>query len=867
MIDDQSGDIMKFYTNVCTNKNNILVRGIEDGKPFKEIVKYRPDLFISCAEEGVYHTLDGSSVKKISFDDMTAARQFVNLNKNTAGMEIYGLTDYPYSFIYHNYSGVIEFDASLISVVAFDIEVNDTNGFPDPLEANEPITAITMARDGKKAIFGCKDYTQTRKGDQYFKCVDEAALLKTFLEIWNSVQFQPMAITGWNIEFFDIPYLVNRIKKILGEEAACKLSPWKIIRPYEVKSVGGRINHSYLFEGVATLDYMSLYKKFTYKIQESYRLDYIAFVELGERKLDYSEYSNLSSLYEQDFEKFISYNIRDVELIEMLDDKLKLIELVFTMSYDAKINYKDCLGTVKQWDTIIHNYLMDRRIVVPLSFGNRNDDFSLIGGYVKEPKLGMSKWIMSFDLNSLYPSLIQHYNIGPDTFVAKRKIAPIEKLLNREPLNNMQAEYSYAANGCIYRKNKQSFLSVLMEKMYVDRVKYKKEMVAAKKELEVVKSKIKNKSGNAQTIGEELRDFKNAKKQLEKTISRLNNLQMAKKIQLNSAYGALGNKYFRWFDIRHAEAITVSGQLAIRWVEKAINKYLNDLLKTNEDYIIASDTDSVYITLEKLVSKVFQNESDQIKIVKFLDKIGREKIEPVIDAAYADMSSYLNSYSQTMKMKRESIANKGIWKAKKMYILNIWDSEGVTYDSPELKMVGIEAVKSSTPSACRDNIKKAIKIIMDGSEKDVQKFIADFRKKYETLPIDEISYPRGMNNINKWVDEFGDGHLSRTPIHVRAAITYNRLLTEFKIENKYQAAKSGDKIKYCYLLTPNPARSNVIAYINMMPPEFNLEPYIDYDLQFQKSFIEPLDSILKTINYKPEKTATLESFFNEGETE
>lgn len=833
---------MRFYTSVIRQRNEILVRGIDNGVPYKKAYKYRPYLFVPTSRVTKYRTLKDESVAKMEFESMSAAKEFLDTYKDVAGMSVYGLNDWVYLFIQDRFGTQMKYDPSLVSVCSIDIETEVKGGFPDIGLADNAVTAITLGRKGKKVCFGYKDYTPHKPGIKYYKFVDEAAMLDGFLEIWQSSEFDPDVITGWNIEFFDIPYLINRIRRVLGEKAANKLSPWGVLREYEVET-RGRKNQAFRPLGVNVLDYMALYKKFTYNQQESYKLDHIAFTELGERKLDYSEYTGLQDLYERNFQLYMEYNIHDVDLVERLEDKMKLIELVFAMAYDAKVNYEDTLTSVKQWDILIHNYLMEHNRVIP-QYKNKNNGEPLVGGHVKEPRTGLSKWVVSFDLNSLYPHLIMQYNISPEMFVGKQPgFMTIDRLLYWKSVTGISVtdtEYSCAANGCLYKKDKQGFLPALMEKMYNDRTIYKKQMIEHKKEYEKTKNP-----------------------ELLKEISRLDNLQMAKKIQLNSAYGALGNQWFRWYDINHAEAITMSGQLSIRWIEQRINQYLNKLFKTdNVDYVIASDTDSIYVTLESLVNMALPNETDERKIVAFIDKACKQQIEPFIDKAYQELAEKMNAYAQKMQMKRENIANKGIWKAKKMYILNVWNSEGVQYDAPKLKMMGIEAVRSSTPAACRDNIKTALSIIMNGTETDLHTFVAKFREEFKAMDFEQIAFPRGISDMKKWNKNKSLAYDSGTPIHVKGGIFYNNIIQQKNLGDKYETIADGDKIKFCYMKRPNPYDITVLSCSNALPPEFGLEDYIDYDTQFTKSFEDPIKSIVSTIGWNTEKRATLDDWFS-----
>jgi DNA polymerase elongation subunit (family B) len=429
------------------------------------------------------------------------------------------------------------------------------------------------------------------------------------------------------------------------------------------------------------------------------------------------------------------------------------------------------------------------------------------------------------------------YNISPETFIRKIDgFDSVDTLLAESDLHpGRRHDMSYAANGCVYRKDKQGFLPELMQKMYDDRAKYKQLMIDAKKSYEKTKSK---------------KD--------ENDIARYHNLQLAKKIQLNSAYGALGNQYFRWFNFDHAEAITKSGQLSIRWIEKAMNEYLNKLVGTdNFDYVIASDTDSIYVNMEPLVNKIFPSGEEDPVIVDALDKFIEAKVQPFMDKSYQELADYMNAYEQKMKMKRESIANKGIWIAKKMYMLNVWDNEGVRYTEPKLKVMGIASVRSSTPAAVRVALKKGITLIMNTDEDTLIKYIDEFKLQFLELPFEQVAFPRGIKNMKKYRDS-ASIYKKGTPIQVKGALLYNKLIEKNK---RYQPITDGDKIKFAYLKVPNPLHDTVIAVPDEMPDEFNLDKYIDRDMQFDKSFLEPLKSILDVIGWSTEHRSTLDSFF------
>ena len=830
---------MYFYTNVIRFGNNLLVREIRNGERIKKRVRYSPTLFSLVQKPTQHKTLEGKYVTPITHETMKDAKEWIDQYQNQTDL-IYGNTQYPYSYISDVHKETIDWDISKLLIVTLDIEVECENGFPSSRSASEPMLSITIKNHQNKKIivWGLHPFKTDRDDVEYRLCKDEKDLLGQFIDDWE--YYCPDIITGWNTEFFDIPYLCNRIKQVLGEDELKRLSPWKSVHDRDVYQMG-RSHQIYNIQGIAHLDYFDLYRKFTYTAQESYRLDHIAKVELGEQK-DGNPFDTFREWYINDYQSFIEYNINDVELVDKLEDKMKLIELCLTMAYDAKVNYVDVLGTVRYWDVLIYNYLKEKNIVIPQKkMHDKSAQYE--GAYVKDPQVGMHKWVMSFDLNSLYPHLIMQYNISPETLIPSDEEAPekmVDKILDGKVKNT--TKFCMAPNGAFFRKDKRGFLPELMETIYNDRVKYKTLLLESKQKYEDTKDK-----------------------SILKDISRYENIQMAKKISLNSAYGAIGNSWFRYFDIRNAEAITTSGQLSIRWIEKALNIYLNKVLETdNEDYVIASDTDSVYITFEKFVDMVFKKGTADETIVNFLDKVATKKLEPFIDKSYKHLAEQMNAYDQKMVMKREVIADKGIWTAKKRYILNCHDIEGVRYKTPKLKMMGIEAVKSSTPAPCRDKIRDAMNILMNGNEKELNTFIQKFREEFMELEPENIAYPRSCNGLAKWE---GSHELWKkgAPIHVKGALLYNHLLKKNKLGHKYPNIQEGDKIKFLHMKQPNLYQCSSFSFPVSVPKELDSVSSIDYDTQFTKSLVEPLRFIAEKMNWLIDDSygqqGTLEDFF------
>ena len=832
---------MRFYTNVQMVGDHFLVRGYEDGKHFMTREKFNPTLFVPSQKKTKYQTLNGEYVEAVQPGSVRDCRDFIKRYDGVENFKIYGNTGYIYQYISDMYpEEELKFDISKIKVTTLDIEVASENGFPDVESAAEEVLLITIQDYASKKIrtWGQGPFKNQQKNVEYRSFSSEYDLLNDFINWWMNENNTPEVVTGWNIELYDIPYLIRRLDRVLGEKLMKRMSPWGLVTEDEIY-IAGRKHISYDVGGITQLDYLNLYKKFTYKAQESYRLDYIASVELGQKKLDHSEFDTFKDFYTKGWQKFVEYNIIDVELVDRMEDKMKLIELAITMAYDAKANYADVFSQVRMWDTIIYNYLKKRNIVIPPK--ERSDkDSKYAGAYVKEPIPGKYDWVVSFDLNSLYPHLIMQYNISPETLLEERHpTVTVDKILNQDLTFELYKDKAVCANGAMFRKDVRGFLPELMEKIYKDRTIYKKKMLAAKQEYEKKKTK-----------------------ELEKEIARCNNIQMARKIQLNSAYGAIGNQYFRYYKLANAEAITLSGQVSIRWIENKMNAYLNKILKTDGvDYVIASDTDSIYLNMGPLVESVYKGrEKTTQSVVSFLDKVCQVEFEKYIESCYQELATYVNAYDQKMQMKRENIAERGIWTAKKRYILNVWDSEGVRYEEPKLKMMGIEAVKSSTPAPCRKMIKDGLKLMMSGTEDDVINFIDKCREEFKSLPPEQIAFPRTASDVRKYYSS-SDIYNKGTPIHIRGALLFNHYIKEKKLTNKYSLIANGEKIKFVYLKKPNIIQENIISFIQDFPKELGLDKYIDYELQFEKSFVEPLKSILDSIGWNVEKTVNLELFF------
>ena len=832
-----------FYTHAFRHGKVIKYTGYENGDKVSYTIPFRPSLYVTTKKEAKWHALDGTPVEPIHFGSMSEATEFMKQYKDVPNFDIYGNTNYVAQYINEEFPGNIEWDRSLINVTSLDIECKFGEGFPDPAIADQEVTAITTKNniDDIYYTFGCGDYDKEKSIMQthevrYIKCGNERELLHKFL--YHIAKTSPDVLTGWNIEFFDIPYLVNRIAKVNGGNKEKMLSPWRMIDKREVQqpfSTNTRVKYD--IKGITCLDYLAIFKKFafTYGPQESYKLDNIANVVLGEKKLDFGEASDLNELHDNDYQKFIDYNIKDVELIDRMEDKLGLITLCLTMAYKGGVNYDSVLGTVAIWDSLIYRDLHSRNITIPQNEESTKGAYP--GGYVKEPQVGMHDWVCSFDLNSLYPSIIMQYNMSPETILLDDELGVnVESVLDGK-VKNTHPNTALAVNGTRFDTTKPGVLPQIIQEIYNERVQHKQKQLKAEQELELIANKSEQYS-------------------LEKRIGIAKNQQLALKILLNSLYGAMGNKWFRYFDMRIAEGITLTGQATIKWAEKHLNNYLNETLETDKDYVVAIDTDSVYVCLDEFVKRY--NPKNPIN---FLDKLCSTALEDALTKCYDELYNTLGGIENKMVMGREVIADRGIWTAKKRYILNVHDNEGVRYTNPHLKIMGIEAIKSSTPAICRQALKDMFKRIIETDEETVQSDIQNFKNVFSKASAEEVSFPRSVQNIRKWIDK-ETIYKKGTPIHVRGALMHNHLIDDKKLHKKVEKIHGGDKVKFTYLRQPNPSKENVIAFIDYLPRQFKLEDHIDYNLQFEKTFLSAIEPVLTAVGWKSERSITLESFFN-----
>lgn len=833
---------MKFYTACAIKGNKILVRGYRNGERFTDTVAFTPSLFIKSDKESKYRTLNGVKVKRMVFDTLYDCRQFLDQYRDLPDCPVYGNTDFITQYLMETYPTEVEYDLSKIKVAYLDLECETEGGFPDLDNPNERINLVSIRVDGITYVIS---FTPITIPDAKVVMVsNEKELIKKIFEILAKEDVD--IISGWNVKLFDMPYIIGRAKLFFEEKEIQDWFPFGLMK-MRVTNIGGKDFNLYEFPGYTILDYMDLYKKFSGTSQESYALNHIAKVELDAQKLDYSEYGSMREFYRQNFQRFAEYNVQDAILVERLDNKLKLIDLAVSIAYEAKITFDTVFFATRIWETICCDYLAKKSIVPPLKRSYAKDD-QFVGAYVKEVVPGFYRNVVSFDATSLYPSIIMQFNISPETCVVKNASFNADDFLHgtRKEIPDMIKDAKsrnscLACNGSMFTNDVRGFIPTLIEITFNQRQEAKKKMIALEKEYENTKNK-----------------------DLLPRIAALKIRQSVKKILANSLYGCLGNPAFTYSSPELATAVTVTGQVIIRSAEDSMNAYIRKLTKKpDSDYVIAVDTDSVYLNLHDVVEKI-QSETKIPDITNFVNEICEKKIQPQLQSQMEGLSGRLNCKENKIFFKREAIASTGMFIAKKRYALLVYDLEGVRFAEPKLKIMGLETARSSTPAIVRTKLKDSIKIILTKTPEELRKYVDEFYDEFMNLPLEDIASPRGVKGLS----DYRDGtaiYQKGTPIATKAALLHNAYIKKIGVDKEVPPIKENDKMKFIFTKVPNPygmaGKDTVIGFIGKPPEKFNLEKYTDRKKQFEKTFQEPLDNILQAIGWSINQQVSLESFF------
>lgn len=898
-----------FFLTIEQLGDTLVERYIDsDGEECTRRIEYQPSMFHHAMPgvETKYQDIYGKYCIKKSFDNIKDARGWMKRMQDV-GQDSMGMDDFKLAYLADTYGSEIIYDRRKIRIANCDIEVTAPE-FPHAEQAKWPIDAITHydSIDDKYYVFDLLEsqfgkverwdmikaaLPESEGGDEvpqhildkvvYMPFDSEQELLVEYIRLWE--EKPPVVFTGWNIEGFDIPYILNRIKNVLGANAVKRMSPMGKVTSKVITNMYGD-KEIFNILGVSILDYMDLYKKFSFTNQPTYNLDYIAEYETGKGKLKYD--CPINKLRERNHQRYISYNIVDVDCVQEIDIKRQFIELSLSLAYYSKMQIQSVFSPIKTWDAIIFNSLKSQNKVIPMQISHSKQSYP--GAYVKEPVPNSYKYIMSFDLTSLYPSIIRQVGISPETIRGTFNLHPLsEYIAGTAP--RPSEEYSCSPNGWMFDKTIDGVIPVEITKVFNQRKEHKGYMLIAQRNAELVKSAIHHGTfGRLGDIKIDMRkdfdqDTKNNLDNLskdaldhlldlcERAAIAANTAQINRKLLINSLYGALGNVWFRYYDLRNASAITVFGQMAIQWIERNINEYLNRVIGTeNYSYVIAGDTDSVYVCVDKLIEKVGEHKfKDTNHLVDFLSKFAAEKMEPAIDKAFRDMCIYMNNKEHLMFMDREAISapplgSKGIggfWTAKKRYALNVWDMEGTRYAEPKLKIMGLETQKSSTPKAVQKALKECIRRMLQEGEASLQTYYKEFESEFKQLPYKTIAAVSSANNIGKFDDNGYPG--MKCPYHVRGALTYNRATKGFE---GIAPIMEGEKVMVLPLKEPNPFNDKCISWPsgNDLPREIEEQVlhYMDFQVLFDKTFVKPLSSFTEAAKLQHERKATLADMFD-----
>jgi DNA polymerase elongation subunit (family B) len=867
------------YENVFMSKFTLYER-LFDTDTKESIIRkadYKPEIFTKSKgnrETGWKYFLDESiNLEKHSFDDEREYKDFLKFQEQI-GATTYGQIQAPYSHIRNNYyKNKTDFKSR---IWYFDIEtrVLPNQGFPYPDETPSAISMFQIYDNflNKIIILADKNISPEKKNELMAKHKNlvfrsfntEEALFNAFFQMIHNLK--PCIITAWNGNNFDFPYITNRAKKIGLHEGNLSLVNNASTR-VSINKVTNEKEYSTNWDGIYLLDMMELYKKFTYITQISYSLENVTQVELGVGKVDYGNFKNISDFMHGDWDKFVEYGIQDVVLLDQLDKKLNLVELTRMIAYKMGVNVDDALGTVKPWATYLTNIGYDRGLIMPNK--NESDYTGIAGGWVANPKKGKHEWIVSFDFSSLYPSTMRWNNMSPETILRDEELTTDLRLLKEkiyyleDPGDGLENDpwsknerfinlyttkadilhkaakalakndVSCGVNGVFFRKHKLGIIPELIKQIYGGRKEAKKKMFVHQKNIQDFKE-----FGKYDEITEQ-----------ERLVSFYDTEQMALKILMNSLYGAMANKHFMLFNQGLAEAITANGRMINQFCSLKIEEYMKEY--TGKPAMIYGDTDSCYITLKHAIPVELLKENDKSKITDWCNDFCSNELQKVIDNALSEVSTLVNAYEPEAQAEdREIIADSGFWVAKKKYACRVLDTEGVRLKEPKLKVMGLEIVRSNTPTYCRKKLKESVEIILDKEESEVQEYILDVKHEFSNQSIDMISRITGVSNLNYELNT-----AKSIPINSRAGLVHNALMDKLELQKDYEYITSSDKIKYVFLKVPNPAfNQNVIGYKD---PKFledsGLYQYIDKDEMFNKFFLSPMDIMLKPLNWSAYK--------------
>lgn len=895
--------IKPFYLNVKRMGNYIYDRYIdESGVEQTRTVKYQPTLFVKLNNPTNYqkknkkHDLYGSPVYPVKFETMTDARNYLEQNKEM-GAEVLGMDSFEYAYISDVYKDIDPKDPTINRLVRkanVDIEVTAPE-MPDPSNPQYPIDAITHY-DSIEDIFYVFDLTThsdgtTRLWDptkslhtpetlskiKYYPFDTERDLLAAYAMLYS--EKPPVILTGWNCEKFDVPYIIGRIIRIFGEDAPKLMSPFK---RYSSRNIRTRYGEQEIYElsGIHVIDYMDLYKKIGGGTPPNFKLDTISEIELGYGKVEYD--CEINELRDKSHQLYIDYNIGDVRNVKEIDERRNFLSLTVFMTHYMGMNMIDILGSIRAWDTKIFKNLKKKNVAIPMVRNHTKQAYE--GAFVKNPLIGAFRWIISFDLTSLYPSIIRELGISFETFMGMLDNMPsMDDLINgRAP--GFTGDYAIAPNGAMYTKDQVGIIVETITEVFFERVDNKSKAQIAGRNVEAIKHalRVTTETSTKRSMDfDYIKPFDKNDLQLLDTLTKSNLKQLlqecedvrisydtaqnALKLAINSLYGALGTIWFRYYSLHNAEAITSFGRLAINWIIRKVNEYLNKFLNTSDvDYVIAADTDSIYINVESVVELVDGENRYKTnnELVDFLDRFAKTRIEPMINESFEELAVYMNARENLMHMDREAIAGSGIkskglggfWVAKKAYAISVFDMEGRRYEEPELKIMGLATQKSSTPIVVRSSLRTALEKMLIYGEAELQNYYMSANTEFTNASYLNIAGKSRVKTLAKYTTADFEPPKG-TPYAIRGALAYQKATQGIR---SAMPIFPDDEVNTVALIEPNPFNSHVMSWPagEELPVQIREEvlKYIDYESQFEKTFLKPLQGFTDAagISYKPQ---------------
>jgi DNA polymerase elongation subunit (family B) len=841
------------YRNVYYDSRNEaykLFTWDKDGKRVVVDCSYNPYLYIESKTVSDATSLFNTDLKKKSFRNQFDRRKFVSRLPTDRVFENLSCDQQFLADMYWQISGDDDFNIHPLKTYFIDIETYSPDDFPHPDKAKDAINVITLydTIEEEFLTWGTKELDTPIPNVKYMYCSTEYEMLTRFVE--HIKTSPPDILSGWNSQFFDIPYIIMRIAKVLGDNYYHDLSPVGNVYSRQQTGKFGNDQTRWYISGISSLDYLDVYQKFSPGVKESYKLDAIAELELGDRKVDYGS-SNLSELADNDWQKFVEYNVQDVNLLVKMDDKLRYLELLRMLAYTGMTTLEGAMGTLGVVTGAAVIAARKQNLVMPTFVKSNFDTGKNPGAYVGEPQNGFQESIISFDANSLYPNVMISMNLSPETKVGNivhrdetsihlRHVSGKIYKLTPDQFSRFIAAKKIAVTKAdvLFSQSKQGIIPQIVDDLYSVRVKHRTALDKAKRVL----SKMSVDDSNYSTV--------------KRDVDQLNIKQYTIKILINSIYGYFGNKMAPFGDDDIASSITLTGQAVIKSSNKILRDYIYKLTgksKDDSDPIIYNDTDSSYVSIQMIMDSISSPFSvdGQVTAAAYAEA---EKLESHLNVEIIKWgASELNSTDCRFVFKRECMSDVGIFLQKKRYVLRLLDDEGIKCN--RFKYTGVEVVRSTMPKAIKPHVKRIIETMLDTKSLALTNDV--FMNTYsifKNLQIEDIAFVMGIRDYDKYAKRCNEYAVGKgTPIHVKASYYYNLLIKKLKLSSKFEYITSGDKVRYYYVSTPNKLGITSLAYKQYLPDKLREDFSPNTEMMFEKIVFSIIDRFYDAVNWKLQK--------------